>query len=320
MNITVLDGFTLNPGDLSWEELEKLGNVTIYDKTLPEEIVARAENAEIVLTNKTVLTKETIAALPKMRYIGTLATGYNTVDIAAAAERNIPVCNIPAYSTDSVAQLIFAMILEMTMNIAAHDRDVKAGGWCRSPHFCYRVTAVEELRGKTLGIIGFGSIGQRTAELGAAFGMKIVYFNRSPKQPTSPYLKEAVAVSLDELLKQADFISLNVPQTEATAAMVNTAFLSKMKSGARLINTGRGGLVDEQAVADALKTGRLSGYATDVLSTEPPAADNPLLNAPNTFITPHIAWQSTEARNRLMTIAVANVKAFLNGTPKNKVN
>lgn len=320
MHITILDGYTLNPGDLSWSGMEALGTVTVYEKTAPEEIITRAADAEIVLTNKTILTKEIIDSLPKLRYIGILATGYNTVDIAAAAQRLIPVCNIPAYSTDSVAQLVFAFILEMTMNVAAHDADVKAGGWSRCAHFCYHVTAIGELKGKTLGIIGFGSIGQRTAELGAAFGMTILYSNRSEKRSDSPYLKDAVQVSVDELLQKSDFISLNVPQTEATASMVNAEFLAKIKPGARLINTGRGGLVDEKAVADALNSGRLAGYAADVLSCEPPAADNPLLSAPNTLITPHIAWQSTEARGRLMDIAVANVKAFLNGTPQNRVN
>lgn len=320
MDIVVLDGYTLNPGDLSWKDLKSLGTLTVYDKTAADSIFERAKEAEIVLTNKTVLTREIIETLPKLRYIGVLATGFNTVDIEAARERGIPVCNIPAYSTDSVAQLVFAFILEMAMQTATHDADVKAGGWCRCEHFCYRVAPITELKGKTLGIIGFGNIGRKTAEIGAAFGMEIVYTNRSPKMSDSPLLKNARQLPLENLLACADFVSLNVPQTEATARMVNRDFLAGMKPGARLINTGRGGLIDETAVAEALRDGRLSGYAADVLSSEPPTSDNPLLSAPNTLITPHIAWQSTEARQRLMDIAVANVKAFLSGQPQNRVN
>ena len=319
MNIVVLDGYTLNPGDLSWKDLEALGTLTVYDKTAAGSVSGRAKEAEIVLTNKTVLTREIIETLPKLRYIGVLATGFNTVDIEAARERGIPVCNIPAYSTDSVAQLVFAFILEMAMQTAAHDADVKAGGWCRCEHFCYRVAPITELKGKTLGIIGFGNIGRKTAEIGAAFGMEIVYANRSPKTADSPLLKNARQLPLENLLACADFVSLNVPQNEATARMVNRGFLAGMKPGARLINTGRGGLVDEAAVAEALRSGRLGGYAADVLSDEPPAPGNPLLSAPNTLITPHIAWQSTEARQRLMDIAVANVRAFLSGRPQNRV-
>lgn len=319
MDIVVLDGYTLNPGDLSWKDLKSLGTLTVYDKTAADSIFERAKEAEIVLTNKTVLTREIIETLPKLRYIGVLATGYNTVDIDAARERGIPVCNIPAYSTDSVAQLVFAFILEMAMQTAAHDADVKAGGWRRCEHFCYRVAPITELKGKTLGIIGFGNIGRKTAEIGAAFGMEIVYTNRSPKMSDSPLLKNARQLPLENLLACADFVSLNVPQTEATARMVNSDFIGKMKPGAKLINTGRGGLVDEAAVAEALRSGRLGGYAADVLSDEPPAPGNPLLSAPNTLITPHIAWQSTEARQRLMDTAVANVRAFLSGRPQNRV-
>ena len=295
MDIVVLDGYTLNPGDLSWKDLKSLGTLTVYDKTAADSIFERAKEAEIVLTNKTVLTREIIETLPKLRYIGVLATGYNTVDIDA-------------------------FILEMAMQTAAHDADVKAGGWCRCEHFCYRVAPITELKGKTLGIIGFGNIGRKTAEIGAAFGMEIVYTNRSPKMSDSPLLKNARQLPLENLLACADFVSLNVPQTEATARMVNSDFIGKMKPRAKLINTGRGGLIDETAVAEALRDGRLSGYAADVLSVEPPTPDNPLLSAPNTLITPHIAWQSTEARQRLMDIAVANVKAFLIGQPQNRVN
>ena len=297
MDIVVLDGYTLNPGDLSWKDLKSLGTLTVYDKTAADSIFERAKEAEIVLTNKTVLTREIIETLPKLRYIGVLATGYNTVDIDAARERGI-----------------------LAMQTAAHDADVKAGGWCRCDHFCYRVAPITELKGKTLGIIGFGNIGRKTAEIGAAFGMEIVYTNRSPKMSDSPLLKNARQLPLENLLACADFVSLNVPQTEATARMVNSDFIGKMKPGAKLINTGRGGLIDETAVAEALRSGRLGGYAADVLSAEPPTPDNPLLSAPNTLITPHIAWQSTEARQRLMDIAVANVKAFLSGQPQNRVN
>ena len=205
MNIVVLDGYTLNPGDLSWKDLEALGTLTVYDKTAAGSVSGRAKEAEIVLTNKTVLTREIIETLPKLRYIGVLATGFNTVDIEAARERGIPVCNIPAYSTDSVAQLVFAFILEMAMQTAAHDADVKAGGWCRCDHFCYRVAPITELKGKTLGIIGFGNIGRKTAEIGAAFGMKIVYTNRSPKMSDSPLLKNARQLPLENLLACADY-------------------------------------------------------------------------------------------------------------------
>lgn len=320
MKITVLDGYTLNPGDLSWDELKNLGEVTIYDKTPPQLILERSQNAEILITNKTVLDEKIINALPKLRYIGVLATGYNTVDIQAATKRDIPVCNIPSYSSDSVAQLVFAFILKWTMEVDAHHKDVVAGGWSQCEHFCYHLSPIEELKDKTLGVIGFGSIGQRTAQLGSSFGMKILYCNRSPKKPSLPLLEDAKQVSLEELLQNADFVSLNVPQTQATAQMVNHEFLKKMKPGSRLINTGRGGLVDEKAVADALHSGTLKAYAADVLSTEPPSPDNPLLSAPHTLLTPHIAWQSTEARQRLMTIAVENVKGFLNGHIQNRVN
>ncbi len=317
-NTVVLDGYTLNPGDLSWDALKKICNVTVYDKTLPEEIFDRAKEADAVLTNKVILSKETMEKLPRLKYIGVLATGYNVVDVNAANEKGICVTNIPSYSTDSVAQSIFAFILNFFWHIKDHSDEVLNGKWASSEHFCYHSYPLHELSFKTIGIIGFGHIGQTAAKIALSMNMKVIYVNRSKKSIIG--LEEAKQVTLDELLSASDIISLNCPLTAETNKIVNTETLQKMKPSVYLVNTGRGTLVDEEAVAKALIEKRIAGFACDVLSTEPPAANNPLLSAPNCTITPHIAWQTSEARNRLMEIAVNNVQAFITGKPINQVN
>lgn len=318
MKAIVLDGYTLNPGDLSWEKLEELCSLTIYDKTLPEEVFERAKDAEIIFTNKTILSKELLEKFDKLKYIGVLATGYNVVDISAAAELGITVTNAPSYSSDSVAQLVFAYVLNFASRVQEHSKEVHGGKWSACKHFCYHSFPLTELAGKTFGIAGFGTIGQKTAVLAEAFGMKVIYFNRSEKK--NPLLKNALQTDYKTLLKDSDFISLNVPLNSGTEKMINAETLSLVKKNVYIINTGRGNLVDEAAVAEALITGRIAGFATDVLSTEPPAQDNPLLHSPNCIITPHMAWQTVEARSRLMQITCDNLKSFLNGKPENKVN
>lgn len=316
MNIVVLDGFTLNPGDLSWEGLKKLGDCTIYDRTPPELTIERAKTAEIVLTNKVVLNKEIIGQLSKLKYIGVLATGYNVIDMDAAKEADIIVTNIPAYSTDSVAQMVFSHILNMVQNVAVHAQSVSAGEWAKSIDFTYWKTSQMELVGKTLGIIGFGQIGQAVAKIGLAFGMKIIFHNRSPKDTAL----NARQVDLEILLRQSDFVSINCPLTDENKGFINSTTLNLMKQSAFLINTGRGPLINEQDLADALNAGKIAGAGLDVLSTEPPRENNPLQKAKNCFITPHIAWATFEARERLMNIAVKNVLAFKEGNPINVVS
>ena len=314
MKIVILDGFTANPGDLSWAELEALGQVTVYERTLPSETVARAAEADMVLTNKVVVSKEVMDQLPHLKYIGVLATGYNVVDIEAAHQRGITVTNVPAYSTESVAQMVFAHLLTVTNRTEHYAQENRQGRWSRNADFCYWDFSHMELAGKTFGIVGLGNIGRRVAEIALAFGMKVKAVS---SKTTLPACIEKV--SLEALLATADVLSLHCPLTDSTRHLINADTLAKMKSSAILINTGRGPLIDDQAVADALAEGRLAAFCADVLTQEPPQADNPLLKLPNAFITPHIAWASKEARVRLIQVATNNVRAFLSGTPQNVV-
>ena len=317
MNIVVLDGFTLNPGDLSWKPLQDLGECHIYDRTPVIEVVARASRAEIILTNKTPLPREAIARIPRLRYIGVLATGYNIVDCNAARERGVPVSNVPTYGTASVTQMVFAHILNLTMHVAWHAQSVRSGRWTRSPDFCFWDLPLVELSGRTLGIIGFGRIGSATANVGVSFGMKVLAYDTDPSTIDAPGVQ---SVKLDDLFRRSDIVSLHCPLTAENQTLVNEARLQMMKPTSLLINTSRGPLVDEAALARALASGTIAGAGLDTLSTEPPAPDNPLLTAPNCVITPHIAWATKSARQRLLTTVVENVKAFLAGSPINVVN
>lgn len=314
MKIVILDGFTAQPGDLSWQALETLGTLTVYDRTQPHETVARAADADIVLTNKVVISREVMEQLPKLRYIGVLATGYNVVDIQAASERGITVTNVPAYSTESVAQMVFAHLLTVTNRTEHYAIANREGRWSRNPDFCYWDFPHTELTGKTFGIVGLGNIGQRVAQIALAFGMKVKAMSSKPTLPAG--IEKA---SWEELLATSDILSLHCPLTERTHHLINSDTLQQMKSTAILINTGRGPLVDDQAVALALSEGRLSAFCADVLTEEPPSTKNPLLKQPNAFITPHIAWASREARIRLIQVATDNVRAFLDGKPQNVV-
>lgn len=318
MKITVLDGYTLNPGDISWEKLGELGDLTVYDRTTPTEIIERAKGSEIVLTNKTVLDRKVMEQLPDLKYIGVLATGYNVVDIKAATERGITVTNIPAYSTASVAQMVFALLLAVTNRVEYFTEENRAGRWSRSADFCYWDFPLTELAGKYFGIVGLGNIGRSVARIANAFGMKVLALTSKPERELPEGVEKAE--SLEDLLRRSDVVSLHCPLTDQTRSLINSQTLRMMKPTAILINTGRGPLVNEYDLAEALKTGVIAAAAADVLSTEPPAADNPLLSAPHCYITPHVAWASTEARHRLMDIAVDNVKSFLSGTPKNVVS
>ncbi len=317
MKIVILDGYTENPGDLSWGGFEALGSVTVYDRTPADQILARAKGAEIVLTNKTPLSAQTLAALaPELQYIGVLATGYNVVDIAAARAQGIPVCNIPTYGTTAVAQFVMALLLELCHHVGDHSRSVKAGDWSRCPDFCYWNSPLIELAGKTFGVIGYGRIGRATARLAAAFGMEILAYDAH----ATGMDEVARLVSLDELLERSDVISLHCPLFESNRGMINRASIARMKDGVLLINTSRGPLIDEAALAEALHTGKVAGAGLDVLETEPARPDNPLLAEPNCLITPHIAWAPKESRQRLMDIAVENLQAWLKGNPQNVVN
>ena len=316
MNIVILDGYSANPGDLSWEELKTLGNVTVYDRTSPSETVIRAAEAEIVLTNKVVIGRGEIAQLPHLKYVGVLATGYNVVDIEAAHERGITVTNVPAYSTESVAQMVFAHLLTVTNRIEHYAIANREGRWSRNPDFCYWDFSHMELSGKLFGIIGLGNIGQRVAAIAHAFGMRVCAFTSKPEDQLPSYVEKK---SLGEIFSESDIISLHCPLTPDTRHLINSETLQTMKPSAILINTGRGPLIDDQAVADALAEGRLAAFCADVLTEEPPKADNPLLKQPTAFTTPHIAWASTEARIRLLQVAIDNVRAFLNGHPQNVV-
>jgi glycerate dehydrogenase len=316
MHIVVLDGFTLNPGDLDWAELKSLGDCAIYDRTSPSELALRAAKADILLTNKTQLRGEEIRALPRLKYIGVLATGTNVVDLTAARARRIPVTNVPTYGTKSVAQMTFALLLELAHHVGHHAQTVREGRWTRSLEWCYWDFPLIELEGLTMGIVGFGRIGRAVAELAAAFGLKVLACDPTAKA-APPFVRRA---ELETLLRESDIVSLHCPLTPQTAGLVNARRLALMKPTAFLLNTSRGPLVDEPALAEALNSGRLAGAAMDVLAVEPPPGDNPLLTANNCIITPHMAWGTRAARARLMKIAVQNVRAFLEGKPQNVVN
>lgn len=316
MKIVVLDGYAANPGDLSWDGMKALGECVIYERTSPEQILERAAGAEVVLTNKVVITAEHIAALPDLKYIGVLATGYNIVDVEAARSRGIVVTNIPAYSTDSVAQMVFAHILNICLQVQHYTEEVRGGRWTSSPDFCFWDTPLMELSGKKLGIVGLGHTGSATARIAIGFGMQVCAYTSKSHFQLIPEIKK---MELDELFRECDIVSLHCPLNEQTRGMVNAARLKTMKPTAILINTGRGPLVNEQDLADALNNGTIYAAGVDVLSQEPPRADNPLLHARNCFITPHIAWASGEARQRLMQIAVDNLNGYITGKVVNNV-
>ncbi|MFZ9952827.1 MAG: D-2-hydroxyacid dehydrogenase [Vulcanococcus sp.] len=316
MTIVVLDGYTTNPGDLSWEPLSVLAPCTVWDRTAPAEVIARLADAEIVLTNKTPLAAETLAALPKLRLISVLATGVNVVDVAAAKAQGITVCNVPAYSTPGVAQAVFALLLELTNRTGHHSDSVHAGRWSAGPDFSYWDGTLVELAGLTLGVVGYGAIGSAVAAVGRAFGMQILGNRRSAQGPIPD---GGEFVTLDRLFQESDVVTLHCPLTPQTAGLVDATRLAQMKPTAYLINTARGPLVQESHLLDALQAGRLAGAGLDVLSVEPPAPDHPLLRAPNCVITPHIAWATRAARQRLIAQSAANIAAFLGGAPVNVV-
>lgn len=317
MKIVVLDGYTLNPGDLSWDALADLGDLETHEFSRSEDTVPRARDAEIVLTNKTVLSAEVIERLPKLQYIGVLATGYNVVHLQAARDRGVPVTNIPTYGTTSVAQMVFAHILNFTQRVAHHADTVRQGRWSASRDFCYWDHPLIELDGQTMGVVGFGRIGQRTADLARAFGMKLVAHDPVANPADHP---DVEFVSVDDLFARSDFISLHCPLTDDTHHLVNAARLEQMKPTAFLVNTSRGPVIDEPALAAALEQGQIAGAGLDVLEVEPPRDGNPLIQVDRCVITPHIAWATRAARSRLLDIAVDNVKSFLDGNPVNVVN
>jgi glycerate dehydrogenase len=311
--IVVLDGHTANPGDLSWEPFHRLGELTVHDRTAPGDVVTRAADAEVVLTNKTVLTAEAIAALPRLKLICVLATGYNVVDVAAAKARGIPVCNVPEYSTPNVAQAVFALLLELTNRTGHHDASVHAGRWAACPDFCYWDGDLVELAGLTFGIVGHGRIGRAVGRVARAFEMKVIYHRRN-------HDGDPGCVDLDTLFSESDVVSLHCPLTPETNAFVNARRIEQMKPTAFLLNTARGALVNEADLAAALSAGRIAGAGLDVLSVEPPSPSNPLLTAPRCVITPHIAWATRDARRRLLETTAGNVAAFLAGSPRHVVN
>lgn len=318
MKIVVLDGYTLNPGDLSWDDLHELGELVVYDRTPADSVVERAAGAGMVLTNKTPIPADVINALPDLQYIGILATGYNIVDVEAARVKGIPVCNVPGYGTDSVVQLTFALLLEFCWHVQRHSDSVKAGKWAASRDFCYWDFPLMELTGKTLGIIGFGTIGKKVADVAAGFGMQIIAHSRT--QAAQPQRNNFRWASVPELLAAADVVSIHCPLTPETKGLINSAALNQMKPTAFLINTSRGPIINDQDLADALNNNTIAGAGIDVLSMEPPAAGNPLFQAKNCLITPHIAWATFEARQRLMHETVRNISAFLAGKPVHIVN
>jgi len=313
MRIVILDGLTTNPGDVSWEPLERLGSLTVFDRTAPGDVVARAADADAILTNKAIVGREQIAALPQLKYVGVLATGFNIVDVAAARERGIPVCNVPEYSTPNVVQAAWALILELANRVGHHDRTVHEGHWVACHDFCYWHGELVELAGRTLGIVGHGRIGRGVATVGRAFGMRVIHHRRQGGG-------DPACVDLDTLFRESDVVSLHCPLTPETKGLVDARRLAMMKPTAFLVNTARGPLVDEAALAAALNAGQLAGAAVDVLSVEPPPASNPLLTAKNCVITPHVAWATRDARRRLIDVTAANLAAFAVGQPQNVVN
>lgn len=316
MKIVILDAYAANPGDLSWDEFATLGDLTVYDRTAPEDVAARIGDAEVVFINKVRLTDDIFAACPNLKLVSILATGYNIVDLAAAKRRGITVCNVPGYSTRAVVQMTFALLLEICQQVGLHSGAVHTGRWQTCPDFCFWDRPLIELDGKTMGIVGYGAIGSAVGTVAQALGMKLLVTARHEK----PVPEGARFVSLPELLAQSDVVSLHCPQTAENARMIDAGALAQMKDGAILLNTARGGLLDEQAVADALRSGKLLAAGMDVVSAEPIRADNPLLTAPNCFLTPHIAWAPLETRRRLQAISAENLRAFLAGKPQNVVN
>ncbi|MDE6758417.1 MAG: D-2-hydroxyacid dehydrogenase [Clostridia bacterium] len=314
MKIVILDGYTTDERTMSWDELACLGELTYYERTLPEQRLERAKDAEILISNKVILDRQLLEQIPNLKYIGLLSTGYNVVDIEYAKERKIPVCNIPDYSTKSVAQLTLALLLELTMAVGKHNDSVVRGDWSECKDFCYRVQDIIELDGKTIGLIGYGAIAKEVAKSASALGMKVLAYRRTPFESDGI----AQSVSLDELFAQSDVVSLHCPMNKDSDRLIDSKAIDKMKDGVIIINTARGGVVDEDAVRKGLDSGKIGGYGADVLSSEPPK-DNPLIGAPRCYITPHIAWASKEARSRLMKIAIDNVKSFLDGNIKNCV-
>ena len=323
MNIVILDGYAANPNDFSWEPLEAFGSLTVYERTKPEEVIARAKDAEILIINKINMTDEVIAQLPKLKYIGILATGYNNIDTESAHKHGIVVCNIPSYSTESVVQMTFAHILNITNQVAHYANQDRATGeaadlkWTKNPDFCYWDTPLPEIAGKTLGIIGLGHIGMRVATVALAFGLHVVAYTSKDETNLPNGIKKASSLNL--LLSSSDIVSLHCPLANNNIHFFNSENIAKMKQGAILINTARGALVDEGAVAEALACGKLGGCGADVMDQEPPLADNPLLKQPHAYLTPHIAWATKEARRRLLDICFTNVEAFIQGKPINKV-
>ena len=318
MKIVILDAYTTNPGDLSWEKFSELGELSVYDYTPENLIIERCEDAEIIIDNKVILTKETLDKLPKLKYIGMLSTGFNVIDIAAAKSNGVTVCNVPTYSTAAVAQLTFALILEIYNQVGLHNEAVHNGEWTSCRDFCFQKTPLIELSNKTIGLIGYGKIGTEVAKIADAFSMNILCY--VPSKKAQPDFKNFRFVTLQELAEQSDIVSLHCPLTPETTGIINKDFISKMKKNAIIINTSRGPTIDEQALADALNEGVIAGAGVDVLSTEPPKENNPLLSCSKCFITPHIAWAGYETRNRLIGVVYDNLKAFLSGEPINVVN
>lgn len=318
MHIVVLDGQVLNPGDNPWTPLETCGALTVYERTPPELVAKRAAHAQIVVTNKTRLTADILAALPELRYIGVVATGYDVVDVAAAGRRGIPVCNVVAYGVDAVAQHVMALLLELCRRTSLHDASVRAGEWSRAVDWCYWKSPQRELTGLNMGIMGFGNIGRRVGELAHAFGMSVLAHSHSAGM--QPDYAPFRFVDRDTLFAEADVLTLHCPLTDATRGLVSRERLATMKPGALLINTARGPLLDEAAVAEALHSGHLGGFGADVLSTEPPEPNNPLLGTPNTLITPHISWATVKARRNITRLAAENIRAWQEGQPRNVVN
>jgi len=314
LKLTILDGHAVNPGDLPWDSFKEYADITVYERSDPAQIIERIGDSDAIFLNKINITEEVLSSCPNLKYIGVLATGYNVIELEAARRHNVTVTNIPAYSTDSVAQHVFAMITYFTNHVASHNESVHKGDWISCPDFCYWNSSLMELTGKTLGVFGYGSIGKKVVQIAKAFGMNVICCTRTPKEGMPE------AVSFEELLKRSDFISLHAPLTEQTKNIINKDSIKLMKKSAYLINTARGGFVVEKDVADALNDGLIAGYAADVLLSEPMSKDNPLLTAKNCVITPHIAWAPLETRARLQGVALENLKAWLNGNPQNVVN